>query len=431
MINRYSLPDMQKIWTDEERLKKMFEIELVACEALARKGIIPEASYKNIKEKAKIDTVKILEIEKVVKHDVIAFLEQLQEQIGEDAKYIHLGLTSSDVLDTATALQLRESCRLIIEKLGKLSLELKKIAVKYKKTPIIGRTHGVHAEPTTFGLKALSWYSESERNIKLMLNAVNTVSYGKISGAVGNFAHIDPDVEEFICGRFGIKPEPVSTQVIPRDRHAVYIEALGIIASSLERIVTEVRHLQKNEVAELSEPFTRGQKGSSAMPHKRNPIMSENICGLARLVRAYVQTALENIALWHERDISHSSAERIILPDASILVDFMLGRVTGIVSGMEVNEKNMQRNLELTKGLVFSERVLLSLIKKGMLRKKAYELVQECAFEASGRNLELKTVLLGNGKVKEYLSRDEIENCFNLNTFFSNVDYIYDRTLEV
>jgi len=430
MIKRYSLPEMEKIWSEETRFNKMFLIELTVCEVMANKGLIPKSAYRNIKTRAKIDISRIHEIEKVTKHDVIAFIEQISENIGPDSRYIHLGLTSSDILDTATALQLKDSCNLIITKLKNLSTELKSKSIKYKNTLTIGRTHGIHAEPTTFGLKLLGWYSEINRNIELMEFTADRISYGKISGAVGNFAHFSPDIEEYVCKKLGLKSEPVSTQVIPRDRYALYLSVLAIIASSLERFVTEVRHLQKTEVNELQEPFSSGQKGSSAMPHKRNPILSENICGLARLIRAYVQTALENIPLWHERDISHSSAERIILPDASILIDFILTRVTYIINGMVVNESNMLKNLRLTKGLIFSERVLLALIKKGLTRKQSYELVQSCAFKSMETDTEFKEVLLSDKNIKKYLTESEIEHCFDIKEMLSNINHIYRRTIK-
>lgn len=427
MIPRYSLPEMTKIWSEEERFRKMFEVELLASESLAKEGVIPEKVPAEIRSKAKIDAERIKEIEKTTKHDVIAFLDQIEEQAGPDAKYLHFGMTSSDVLDTVTSLQLKESCGLIIKKLEKLAGIIARLALKYKKTPIIGRTHGIHAEPTTFGLKLASWHSEIKRNIKLMEDTSEAVAYGQISGAVGNFAHLAPDTEEYVCARLSLKPEPVSTQVIPRDRHAQYLSSLAIIACSLERFAVEIRHLQRNEVNEAHEPFASGQKGSSAMPHKRNPIMCENICGLARMMRAYLQAGLENIALWHERDISHSSAERMILPDSSILIDFMLERMSRIIEGLGVLPENMLRNLGLTKGLVFSERLLLSLVKKGLRRQDAYKLVQKSAFEAMEKGAQFKEILLKDKDIKKHLSDKEIEECFELEGFFRNVDRIFAR----
>jgi adenylosuccinate lyase len=418
---------MKKIWSEEERFKKMFDVELLACESLSKEGLIPGGVLNDIKRKAKIDVDRIQEIEAVVKHDVIAFLEQIEERVGANAKYLHFGMTSSDVLDTVTALQLKESSVLIIKRLKKLAGTIKKLAVKYKTTPMVGRTHGIHAEPTTFGLKLASWYSEINRHIKMMRETSGIVPYGQVSGAVGNFAHLSPSTEEYVCRKLGLKFEPVSTQIIPRDRHAVYLSSLAIIACSLERFATEIRHLQRNEVNEVQEPFGSGQKGSSAMPHKRNPVLCENICGLARMMRSYLQVGLENISLWHERDISHSSAERIVLPDSSILIDFMLERMTRVIDGMKVYPQNMLRNLNSSRGLVFSERILLALVKKGVSRKGAYKLVQRCAFDAANKKVHFKEVLLIDKDIRKYLSGKEIEDCFKLDNFSGNVNKIFRR----
>ena len=429
MIPRYSLPEMTAVWSEQERFRKMFEVELAASESLVKAGLIPKKAVDDIRRKAKIDAARIKEIEDVTRHDVIAFLEQIEETVGPSAKVLHYGMTSSDVLDTATALQLKDASAIILKKLKVLAATVKKAAVKYKKTPMIGRTHGIHAEPTTFGLKILSWYSEMKRNVERMERTGRNIAYGQISGAVGNLAHLGPKTEEYVCRKLGLKPEPVSTQVIPRDRHAEYLSTLSLIASSMERFAVEIRHLQRNEVGEASEPFRSGQKGSSAMPHKRNPILCENVCGLARMLRAYLQAAMENIALWHERDISHSSAERVILPDASILVDFMLARMNRVISGMVVYPDRMMENLNLSRGMVFSERILLALVDKGIARKTAYRYVQRCAFESMNKKVHMQEILLIDRDVRKYMSEKEIKKCFDLKSFFRHVDYIFRRTI--
>ena len=429
MISRYTRPEMAKIWSDENRLKKMLEVEILAAEAMSALGQVPKSAVQEIRKKAKINISRIGEIESTVKHDVISFLTQVGETIGPAARYLHLGMTSSDVLDTALSVQMVEACGLIIDGLKNLEETTKALALKYKNTPTMGRTHGVHAEPTTFGLKVLGWYSEIERDISIMESAKEYVAFGKISGAVGTFAHLSPKVEEYVCDKLGLVPEPVSTQIIPRDRHAEYLCKLAIVSGTLERIAVEIRHLQRTEVLEAEEPFTKGQKGSSAMPHKRNPVMSENICGLARVVRGYAQTALENIALWHERDISHSSAERIILPDASLALDFMITRMNYILSGLKVYPENMKANMLKSLDTISSGSLLLSLVNKGLKREDAYVLAQRAAFNAREKKVSFETAALKDKDIRKHLSETEIKKAFDIKTHYANVTYIFKRTL--
>ncbi len=430
MIERYTRKEMAKIWSQDEKFKTWLKIEVLACEAWNKLGFIPDDAIKEIKAKAGFDIERIDEIEKRVKHDVIAFLTNVSERVGKSSRYIHFGMTSSDVLDTSFAVQLSSAAALIIEDIKELLVVLKKLAYRYKDTPMIGRTHGVHAEPITFGLKVAIWYEEMKRNLNRMQIAKETISYGKISGAVGTFSTLLPEIESYVCEKLGLKPEPVSNQIVQRDRHAYFFTTLAIIASSIEKIALEIRHLQRTEVLEAEEPFTKGQKGSSAMPHKRNPILSENLCGLARLVRGYAFSALENIALWHERDISHSSVERVIGPDATILIDFMLTRLTSMLSGLEVYPENMMKNLNLTSGLIFSERVLLELIKKGMSREEAYAVVQKNAMEARRDGADFKELLKKDKIVAKFLTPEEIEECFDLKHHLSNVDKIFNRVFK-
>lgn len=430
MIPRYSRKEMADIWSEETRFKKMLEVELAVCEAMAELKIIPKTSFENIRKNAKFDIHKIKEREKLTGHEVVAFVEVVSESVGDDGRFIHFGLTSSDVLDTVTALQLKNSLNLLISDINELLSVLEKMAIKYKNTAMIGRTHGIHAEPITFGLKVLSWYSAFKRCLRLLEITLEDVSYGKISGAVGNYAHISPKIEEIVCKKFGLKPEPVSTQIIPRDRYATYICRLAIVGSVIEWVATEIRNLQRTEIKEVEEPFTKTQKGSSAMPHKRNPILSENLCGLARLLRSYTTVALENIALWHERDISHSSAERIIFPDASILLDFMLQRLIKILTGLKVYPENMKKNLEMTKGVVSSEKLLLKLIEKGLNRESAYKLIQSLAFESLHNKKNLKELALKNKTIKEKIPKKEIEECFNFKSFFKYHKYIFEKVLK-
>jgi adenylosuccinate lyase len=427
MIERYSRPEMTRIWGAENRYKKWLEIEIYACEAQATMGTIPGDAVERIKAKANFEVSRIDEIEKVVKHDVIAFLTSVADYIGEDSRFLHLGLTSSDVLDTSFAMLLNESSGLIIDGIKKLMEAIKKRAFEHKNTPMIGRSHGIHAEPVTFGIKMALWYDEMRRNLRRMEAARETVSYGKISGAVGTFANIDPKVEEYVCAKAGLKPAPCSTQIIQRDRHAEFFSTLAIIASSIDKFAVEIRHLQRTEVLEAEEFFSKGQKGSSAMPHKRNPVLSENLSGLARLIRGYSVSALENIPLWHERDISHSSVERVIGPDATILMDFMLHRCTGLIENLVVYPENMLRNLNLMKGLVFSQRVLLTLAGKGASRENAYAMVQRNAMKVWEQGKDFQEELIADAEVRSYLSAEEIKEAFDLNYHLKHVDTIFAR----
>jgi len=366
MIDRYTRPEMARVWSEENRFRKWLQVEILAAEALARLDEVPMAAVARIRKKARFDVSRIQEIEGEVGHDVIAFLSCVAESLGDDARFLHLGMTSSDVVDTALALQLKEASSLLVRDVEELMAVLREQAFRYKETPMIGRTHGVHAEPITFGLKLAIWYAEMKRHLRRLQTAADEVSVGKISGVVGTFAQISPKVEAYVCEKSGLKPDPISNQIVQRDRHAYFFATLAVIASSLEKFAIEIRHLQRTEVLEAEEPFTQNQKGSSAMPHKRNPILSENVSGLARLLRSYALAALENVALWHERDISHSSVERVIAPDATILLDFMLRRMTHVIKSLAVYPETMRRNLEKSGGAIFSERVLLQLVEKGL-----------------------------------------------------------------
>ncbi|MFY9270134.1 MAG: adenylosuccinate lyase [Candidatus Manganitrophaceae bacterium] len=429
MIDRYARPKMAALWEPKKRYETWLQVELLACEAMVRRGEVPESVVETVRLKAKIDPNRIDELEKTVKHDVIAFLTSITEQVGEEGRYLHWGMTSSDVVDTALAVLMRRAADLLIEDLEALLAVLRRKAEEHKETIMIGRSHGVHGEPITFGLKVLIWYEETKRNLARMRQARETVSYGKISGAMGTFAHLHPSVEEYVCKQLGLKPEPVSNQIVQRDRHAEYLQTLALIATSLEKFATEIRHLQRTEVLEVEEPFERGQKGSSAMPHKRNPIGCENICGLARVIRSHANAALENVPLWHERDISHSSVERIILPDSTILLDFMLARFTRIMSGLFVYPDRMKRNLERTGGTIFSQKVLLSLIGKGMKRERAYEIVQAAAMEVFEKEGTFKKALLARPEVSSYLSDKEIDGCFDAKAYIGHLEAIYKRVL--
>jgi adenylosuccinate lyase len=419
---------MEAIWSAQNRFQKWLEIEILACEALAKRGDIPREALRTIKAKARFDIDRIDEIERTVKHDVIAFLTSVAEFVGPDSRFIHMGLTSSDILDTSLAVLLKEASEILLADIDKLMSVLKKKAIRHKLTLMIGRTHGIHAEPVTFGLKMAMWYEEMARNRERLIRARDTVACGKISGAVGTFAFIDPSVEEYVCKKLGLSPEKVATQIIQRDRHAEYFTTLAVIASSLEKFATEIRHLQRTEVREAEEYFSPGQKGSSAMPHKRNPVLSENLSGLARLMRGYALAAMENVALWHERDISHSSVERVIGPDATILLDFMLCRFTCLVDELVVYPERMIENINLTRGVIFSQMVLLKLAEKGMTRERAYAVVQENAMRAWQEGIEFKELLLSDGRVKSYLGAKEIDAVFRLENFLGNVDYIFKRT---
>ena len=427
MIERYSREKMAAIWSQENKFQKWLDVEIAACEGWAKLGKIPQKSLSVIKKKAKFDIKKIDKIEKEVKHDVIAFLTNVASYVGPDSRFIHIGLTSSDVLDTAYAQQLKESSDIIIDDLEELLKVLKNRAKEHKDTVCIGRSHGIHAEPTTFGLKIAVIYDEFKRNLERMKRARDIISIGKMSGAVGTFANIDPRVETYGLKKLGLKPEPVSTQIVHRDRHAEFFTTLAIIASSIEKAAVEVRHLQRTEVLEAEEPFTKGQKGSSAMPHKRNPVLSENLTGLARLIRGYADSAMENIALWHERDISHSSVERVIGPDSLILLDFMLGRFTGMMKGLVVYPENMQKNLDQLHGLVFSQKVLLTLIDKGITREVSYKIVQDNAMRVWREDVDFAYLLKQDKRVTKYLSDREIDSCFDLKPYLKNVGFIFKR----
>ena len=427
MIPRYSREIMTRIWSPENKYQKWLDVEILACEAMAKLGKIPPSALKNIKKNVSIKVERIDEIEKTTKHDVIAFLTSLTEKVGEDGRFIHMGLTSSDVLDTALAVQLKESAEILLEDIDRLLTVLKKRAFENKNTLMIGRSHGIHAEPITFGLKMTLWYQEMQRNRQRLIRAKESVSFGKISGAVGTFSFIDPFVEEYVCGKLGLKPAPVSSQIVQRDRHAEFFTTLAIIASSIDKFAQEIRLLQRTEVREAEEYFSPGQKGSSAMPHKRNPILSENLSGLARLVRSYAIAALEDIALWHERDISHSSVERVIGPDATIILDFMLYRFTNMMDKLVIYPEKMIYNLNMTHGVIFSQMVLLALIEKGTTREDAYALVQKNAMKSWKEGLEFRDLLENDSTVTKYLKKKELTAIFNVNNFLKNLDFIFKR----
>lgn len=427
MIDRYTLPGMKAIWSEENKFQKWLEVELLACKAQAQLGNIPQQDLKNIQDNARFQVERINQIEAEVHHDVIAFLTNLAEHIGPSSRFVHLGMTSSDVLDTAWAVLMKEAGQVILEDLTKLSAALKKKALEHKDTIMMGRSHGIHAEPTTMGLKFAMWWQENLRNTERMEKAVRSVSCGKISGAVGTFAHIDPKVEEYVCRELGLEPEPVSTQIVQRDRHAEYLCTLAVIAASLEKIALEIRHLQRTEVREAEEPFAKGQKGSSAMPHKKNPIICERICGMARLVRGNAQVGLENVALWHERDISHSSAERVVIPDSTIALDYMLNKAVWLIEGLTVFPQRMIKNIESSGGLIFSQALLLALVEKGLTREQAYAAVQKNAMQVWEQGGSLKELALMDAEISQKIGRAEIERIFDLNKFLHNVDHIYRR----
>ncbi len=427
MIERYSLPQMTNIWKEESKFKIMLDIELLTLEALSRQKKIPQIAFRRIKKKAKFNLTEIKKIEAKTQHDVVAFVANLAQNIGSDAQYLHLGLTSSDLLDTASGVQLKAASEILTADLNKLMNLLAKKARKYKEMVCIGRTHGVHAEPTTFGLKLALWFDETKRNLDRLLQAKEAVSIGKISGAVGTYAHIEPEVEAYVCKKLRLKPARISTQVIQRDVYAQYMATLAIIGSSLEKFATEIRHLQRTEVLEVEEPFGRGQKGSSAMPHKRNPVICERICGLSRILRANALASLESVTLWHERDISHSSVERVIMPDSTVLLDYMLNKFIEVIEGLVVYPENMLVNLVKTKGLIFSQRVLLELMQKGLIRQKAYDLVQRCAMKIWQQNLDFKEVLLKDKGVLRYLRREDLDRIFDLDYYLRNVNKIFKK----
>ncbi len=427
MIDRYTLPEMGALWTEHSKFQKWLEVEIAVCEVHAEMGTIPADALEQIKSRAAFSVDRINEIEKTTNHDVIAFTTNLAENVGEAARFIHYGLTSSDVVDTANALLLRDACDILLKKVDALLDVLKQRAFEFKDTPQIGRTHGIHAEPTSFGLTFALWYAEMRRNRKRLKRARKAVSVGKISGAVGAFAHLDPEVEEKVCRRLGLKAAKVSTQIIQRDRYAEYLCTLAIIASTLDKIALNVRHWQRTEVGEAQERFTKGQKGSSAMPHKRNPIISERICGLARVVRANSVVGLENVALWHERDISHSSAERVVLPDSSIGLDYILNKATSLISGLVVYPERMLENLNATRGLVFSGQLLLALTRKGVSRETAYEWVQRNAMKVWDEKMNFHELVRKDKDIAEHLNAQEIDDAFSTDTYLRNIDAIFDR----
>jgi adenylosuccinate lyase len=430
MIARYTHPEMGRIWSDQRRYETWLLVETAAAEAMAAAGIIPAEAARDIRQNGAFDIARIEAIEQVTQHDVIAFTTAVAEQVGPSARWLHFGMTSSDVIDTAQALQMREGCELVLQSLAALADAIRDRAFEHRRTPMIGRTHGVHAEPITFGLKLALWYAEIGRNVERVKRARDVVSVGKLSGAVGTFAHLPPSVEADVCRRLGLSPAPVASQVIQRDRHAELLSSLAITAASLEKFALEIRGLQKTEIGELEEPFAKGQKGSSAMPHKRNPIGCEQVVGLARLVRANAHAALENIALWHERDISHSSVERVILPDSFIALDHMLRRFTRIVKGMVVYPERMRENLERSRGVVFSGTVLLELAGKGVSREQAYEWVQRNAMKSFADQRDFKSLLVADQDVARVLDPAAIERAFDLGQQFRHLDHVFDRVFQ-
>jgi adenylosuccinate lyase len=430
MIRRYTHPDMGAIWSDRRRYETWLEVELAATDALAAAGIVPATEARELRANAAFDIARIEEIEQTTQHDVIAFTTAVAERVGPAARWLHFGLTSSDVIDTAQAIQMREACDLILRSVAALMDAVRGRAEEHRRTPMIGRTHGVHAEPMTFGLKLALWYAELQRSLDRLLRARDTVAVGKISGAVGTFAHLDPDVEARVCERLGLQPAPVSSQVIQRDRHAELLAALAITGASLEKFALEIRGLQKTEIGEVEEPFGKGQKGSSAMPHKRNPIGCEQVVGLARLLRANAMAALENVALWHERDISHSSVERVILPDSFIALDHMLRRFTRIVRGMVVYPERMRENLERSRGVVFSGTVLLELARRGVSREQAYEWVQRNAMRSFHEQRDFKALLLADADLMRVLTPADVDKAFDLGDQLRNVDAIFARVFQ-
>ncbi|KZE64755.1 adenylosuccinate lyase [Fictibacillus phosphorivorans] len=427
MIERYTRPEMGAIWTDENKYQAWLEVEILACEAWAELGDIPKEDVKKLRQNASFDINRILEIEEETRHDVVAFTRAVSETLGEERKWVHYGLTSTDVVDTALSYLLKQANDILAKDLDRFVEILAEKAKEHKYTVMMGRTHGVHAEPTTFGLKLALWHEEMKRNVERFKQAADTVRFGKISGAVGTYANIDPFVEKYVCEKLGLEAAPISTQTLQRDRHAHYMSTLALIATSIEKFATEVRGLQKSETREVEEFFAKGQKGSSAMPHKRNPIGSENMTGLARVIRGYMMTAYENVSLWHERDISHSSAERVILPDATIALNYMLNRFGNIIKNLTVFPENMKRNMERTYGLIYSQRVLLKLIDKGMAREEAYDTVQPKAMQAWEEGVQFRTLVEAEHKITEKLTPEEISECFDYSYHLSHVDTIFDR----
>lgn len=427
MIERYTRPEMKEIWNDENRYRAWLEVEILACEAWAELGVIPKEDVEKIRQNARIDIGRILEIEQDTRHDVVAFTRAVAETLGPESKWVHYGLTSTDVVDTALSYLLLQANRILLKDIDHFLDVLKRKALEHKETVMMGRTHGVHAEPTTFGLKMALWYAEMKRNRERFVRAMEEVRVGKISGAVGTYANIDPFVEQYVCSKLGLEPAPISTQTLQRDRHAEYMATLALIATSLEKFAVEIRGLQKSEIREVEEAFKKGQKGSSAMPHKRNPVGSENITGLSRVIRGHMLSAYENVPLWHERDISHSSVERIILPDATTLLNYMLRRFAGIVEELTVLTDNMKRNMEATYGLIYSQRVLLSLIDKGLKREEAYDRVQKLAMQAWEEQRPFRGLVESDELITGTLSPEEIADCFDYRHHLKHVDTIFRR----
>jgi len=427
LISRYTRPEMGGIWEDENKFRVWLEIEILACEAQAKLGVIPKEAVDVIRAKAKFDADRILQIENEVKHDVIAFLTNMGEYVGPESRFIHLGMTSSDILDTALAVQMKQSAELLVKDLEALKAVLARRAKEFKYTPMIGRTHGIHAEPTTLGLKFALWYAETERDIGRMQSALRTISVGQISGAVGTYAHLDPFVERYVCEKLGLQPAPISTQVLQRDRHAEFMNTLAVCGCSLEKFATEIRHLQKTEVLEVEEYFSKGQKGSSAMPHKRNPITCERIAGLSRVLRGNALAAMENVALWHERDITHSSVERVIIPDSCILLDYMLTQFTKIAEELLVYPEQMQTNIDRTHGLIYSQDVLLALTQKGLKREDAYRLVQDEAMRVWKSGQSFRDLLEQRQEVTNHLSKVDLDELFDPKKSLTHVDYIFEQ----
>ena len=427
MIERYSRAQMRKVWTEENKFNAYLKVEILADRAWSELGVIPKEDVDKIEANAKFDINRIYEIEAQTKHDVVAFTRAVSESLGEERKWVHYGLTSTDVVDTANGYLMKQANEILLKDIKDFMDVLYKQALKYKNTPCIGRTHGIHADITSFGLKWVLWYEEMQRNLTRFTEACKNIECGKMSGAVGNFANIPPFIQDYVCEHLGIQSANVSTQVLQRDRHAYYMATLAVIASSLEQMAFEIRNLQRTEVHELEEAFSKGQKGSSAMPHKRNPISSENICGCARVMRGYMAAFYENVALWHERDISHSSTERIILPDATMLLDYMLTRFKGILENVVVYPETMIENIYKTNGVIFAQRVMNALINKGVVREEAYDTVQPIAMKAYNEKMDYQTLLSQSEKVMSYLSKDELNECFSLDYYFKNVDFIYNR----
>ncbi|MFT7538493.1 MAG: adenylosuccinate lyase [Lysobacterales bacterium] len=425
MIDRYTLSKMGNIWSEQHKLEIMLQIEVLACEAYTKLGDIPKKSMEKIKKNARFDIEEVKRLEEKTKHDIGAFINNVGQYLGPEARYLHVGLTSSDLLDTALSVQVVESSKIILADIKKLLIALKQKAKKYKDTPCIARTHGVHAEPMTFGLKIANWYDEMKRNQGRMEEAMETMRIGKISGSVGTYANIDPYVEEYVCEKLGLKPANIATQIISRDIHCQWVATIGLVGAALNKIATEIRLLQKTEVLEVEEPFFKGQIGSSAMPHKRNPVACEQVSGLSRLLRSNVQAAYENINLWHERDISHSSVERIILPDSATVLNYMFSKITPIIEGLLIYPKNMITSLAKTKGLIYSQRVLLELMKKGLTREAAYDIIQKCAMQVWQETSDFKDILNRDRKVRKYLKPSEIDACFDIKYYTRQTDKIY------